>query len=240
MCNWRRSLKMFGQVSKITEELLGEKPTTRFLFLTLTVRNVPSELLSATIDALNRGFRYLFSPNQNFASTAAVKANLLGYLRAMEVTYNRQTREYHPHLHVLLAVKPAYFSRGYFSQAKWREVWKQALKTDYEPMVNVKAIKQVSAKVIAEVAKYPTKVEDVARIEDEEQALEALTTLHNALKSRRLVTFGGCFREIQRRLKLDDVESGDLVHVETDMKVSLNYVGYALYSYRAEIGAYVC
>lgn len=231
---------MFGQVSKISEELLREKPTTRFLFLTLTVRNVPAEALSGSIGALNKGFRYLFNDGLTFAPTAAVKRNLLGYLRAMEVTYNRQTREYHPHLHVLLAVKPAYFSRGYFSQAKWREVWKQALKTDYDPVVNVKAIKAVSAKVIAEVAKYPTKVEEVARIEDEEQALEALTTLHNALKGRRLVTFGGCFREIQRQLKLDDVESGDLVHVETDMKVSLNYVGYALYSYRAEIGAYVC
>ena len=54
------------------------------------------------------------------------------------------------------------------------------------------------------------------------------------------MTFGGCFREIQRQLKLDDVESGDLVHVETEMKVSLNFVGYALYSYRAEIGVYIC
>lgn len=240
MCNWRKSLKMFSQVSRISEELLKEKPATRFLFLTLTVKNVAGERLSETIDAMNRAFRYLFAEGQTFAPAAEVKKNLLGYLRAMEVTYNGKIGQYHPHLHILLAVKPAYFSRDYVPQSRWREIWQKAMKLDYEPLVNVKAIKQVSAKTIAEVAKYPTKTEDITKIADEEQAIEALTTLHNALKSRRLVTFGGCFREIQRRLKLDDVESGDLVHVETDMKVSLNFVGYSLYCYRAEIGAYIC
>ena len=240
MCNWRKSLKMFSQASRISEELLKEKSATRFLFLTLTVKNVAGEHLSGTIDAMNRAFRYLFAEGQNFAPAVIVKKNLLGYLRAMEVTYNSKSEEYHPHLHILLAVKPAYFSRDYVAQSQWREIWQKAMKLDYEPLVNVKAVKQVSAKTIAEVAKYPTKIEDITKIEDEEQAIEALTTLHNALKGRRLVTFGGCFREIQRQLKLDDVESGDLVHVETDMKVSLNFVGYALYSYRAEIGAYIC
>ena len=240
MCNWRKSLKMFAQVSRISEELLKEKPSTKFVFLTLTVKNVIGERLSGTIDLMNKSFRYLFGNGQTFASAMLIKQNLLGYLRAMEVTYNSDTNEYHPHLHVLLAVKPAYFSRDYVSQSKWTEVWRKAMKLDYVPMVNVKAVKDVSAKIIAEVAKYPTKIENVARIVDEEQAVSALVTLHEVLKNRRLVTFGGCFREIQRRLKLDDVESGDLVHVETDLQETLNFVGYALYEYRAEVGAYIC
>lgn len=240
MCNWRKSLKMFSQVSRISEELLKEKPATKFLFLTLTVRNVTAESLKSAMDAMNGAFRYLFDEGKTFAMAEVVKKNLLGYLRAMEVTYNSRTNEYHPHLHVLLAVKPAYFSRGYVPQARWQEMWGKAMKLDYVPMVNVKAVKNVSAKVIAEVAKYPTKTENIAQIENEEEAVMALTTLHCVLKNRRLVTFGGCFREIQRRLKLDDVESGDLVHVETESKENLNFVGYALYQYRAEIGAYIC
>jgi len=240
MCNWRKSLKMFSQVSRISEELLKDKPSTKFLFLTLTIQNVTAENLILAMNAMNGAFRYLFDEGKTFAMAEVVKKNLLGYLRAMEVTYNSRTNEYHPHLHVLLAVKPAYFSRGYVPQARWQEMWARAMKLDYVPMVNVKAVKNVSAKVIAEVAKYPTKTENVAQIGNEEQAVMALTTLHCALKNRRLVTFGGCFREIQRRLKLDDVESGDLVHVEADSKESLNFVGYALYQYRAEIGAYIC
>ena len=240
MCNWRKSLKMFSQVSRISEDLLSDKPSTRFLFLTLTVRNVSAEHLTGTIDAMNKAFQYLFSGNRTFALADVVKKNLLGYLRAMEVTYNSQTEEYHPHLHVLVAVKPAYFSRDYISQDRWRQMWQKAMKLEYMPVIDVRAVKNVSPKVIAEVAKYPTKVESVARLKDEEKAASALTVLHNSLKGRRLVTFGGCFREIQRRLKLDDIEKGDLVHVETDLQSNLNFVGYALYRYHAEVGAYIC
>ena len=240
MCNWRKSLKMFSQVSRISEELLKDKASTRFLFLTLTVKNVTGEHLSSTIDSINKAFQYLFLEGQTFALAAPVKKNLLGYLRAVEVTYNSSRDDYHPHLHVLLAVKPAYFSRDYFSQDRWRTMWQKAMKLDYAPMVNVKAVKNVSPKVIAEVAKYPTKIESVAQLKDEEQAAVALTILHKSLKGRRLVTFGGCFREIQRRLKLDDIENGDLVHVETDLQTNLNFVGYALYRYHAEVGAYIC
>lgn len=39
MCSWRKSLKLFGQVSKITDVLLEKNPTTRFIFVTLTVPN---------------------------------------------------------------------------------------------------------------------------------------------------------------------------------------------------------
>ena len=240
ICNWRKSLKMFAQVSRISEELLKEKSTTRFLFLTLTVRNCKGDELSQTIDVMNKAFKFLFTEGQTFAASSEIKKNLLGYLRAMEVTYNSKRNDYHPHLHILLAVKPAYFSRGYISQASWRNIWARAMKLDYEPQVNIKAVKNVSPNVIAEVAKYPTKIAEIAQIKDEEQAVEAIEVLHRSLKSRRLVTFGGCFREIAKKLKLDDVENGDLVHIETDLVKTLNFVGYTLYQYKAEIGAYIC
>ena len=130
MCNWRKSLKMFSQVSRISEELLKEKSATRFLFLTLTVKNVAGERLSETIDVMNKAFKYLFNEGLSFAPATVVKKNLLGYLRAMEVTYNSKSGEYHPHLHILLAVKPAYFSRDYVAQSQWREMWRKAMKLD--------------------------------------------------------------------------------------------------------------
>ena len=37
MCNWRKSLKMFAQVSEITNYLMLQKPNVRFIFLTLTI-----------------------------------------------------------------------------------------------------------------------------------------------------------------------------------------------------------
>ena len=40
MCNWRKSLKLFGQTNKIANIILEQLPTTRFIFVTFTVKIV--------------------------------------------------------------------------------------------------------------------------------------------------------------------------------------------------------
>ena len=48
----------------------------------------------------------------------------------------------HPHFHALLLVKPSYFKgQGYIKQGDWTEMWRKALRADYLPSVNVKAVK---------------------------------------------------------------------------------------------------
>ena len=90
---------------------------------------------------------------------------------------------------------------------------------DYAPSVYVKTIKDTDndkTKAVAEVAKYPTKSADLLKIEDEEQAVQALIVLAKTLKGRRLITFGGDFATVKRELKLDDIENGDLIHAEQE------------------------
>lgn len=72
-----------------------------------------------------------------------VKKNMLGYLKATEVTVNKKDGSYNQHLHVLVFVKSSYFvkSENYISQAELTDFWKKALKIDYTPVVNVKAVK---------------------------------------------------------------------------------------------------
>ena len=36
---------------------------------------------------------------------------MLGYMRAVEVTYNQQEDTYHPHIHCIFAVKAQYFTK---------------------------------------------------------------------------------------------------------------------------------
>ena len=38
---------------------------------------------------------------------------MIGYIRAMEVTYNQEKDTYHPHIHCIFAVKAQYFTHGY-------------------------------------------------------------------------------------------------------------------------------
>ena len=92
-----------------------------------------------------------------------------------------------------------------------------------------------TAKAVAEVGKYPVKMDSILTIADEDKAAKALTHLYAAIFKRRLVTFGGDFREYRRRLQLDDVENGDLTHVETEEK-TFNAVAQVLFKWRVGVG----
>ena len=239
MCNWRRSLKLFSQVSAVTDAILAEKKA-RFIFVTLTVENVRGEVLRDTIDGLNKAFKYIVDKHQTFAPAKKLKENLLGYMKAEEITYNADRDDFHPHIHAILEVRPTYFSGdGYIKQKDWTALWRAALGVDYDPLVDVRNIKGGTAKAVAEVAKYPVKMDAILKIADKEKAAKALTQLYAAIFKRRLVTFGGDFREYRRRLQLDDVENGDLTHVETEEK-TFNAVAQVLFKWRANVGAYIC
>ncbi len=238
MCNWRRSMKLFSQVSDITNLILSEKKV-RFIFVTLTVKNCTGEELSNTINKMNKAFTYITSNNRTFAPAKKLKLNLLGYMKAEEITYNSQTNEYHPHIHCIFELRPSYFGDGYITKKDWIQLWKLAMKLDYEPSVDVRNIKGGTAAAVAEVAKYPVKLDSILKIENQEQAAKAVIYLYRAIFGRRLVTFGGDFREYKRRLNLDDVENGDLIHVETEEK-TFNAVAQVLFKYRADVGAYIC
>ena len=241
MCSWRKSLKLFGQVSKIAAELLRLQPSARFIFVTLTVPNCTADELTNTINSMNKAFSYLTSNNRNFAPAKKLKANLLGYMKAMELTYNQQTDTYHPHIHCLLAVRSSYFTKGYIKKSEWQGIWSQAMKADRELIVHVETIKNSTAKAVAEVAKYPVKATDLLKIENEELAVNALLVIHKALRKRRLVTFGCMFAEIKKQLGLVDIENEniDLVHTDEEAE-AFEPVRMIFYKWHTKIGAYIC
>jgi plasmid rolling circle replication initiator protein Rep len=238
MCNWRRSLKMYSQVSQITDKILATKKA-RFIFVTLTVRNPDGAHLAETLDLMNKGFSYITSNSRNFAPAKKFKESLQGYLKAIEITYNSADDTYHPHIHCIFQVRPSYFSRDYITKDGWIELWQKAMGLDYAPSVKVETIKNSTAKAVAEVAKYPTKSADLLKIENEEQAVQALIVLAKTMKGRRLITFGGDFAAVKRELKLDDVETGDLIHAEQQTE-NFNPVAKVIYQWHAEVGAYIC
>ena len=116
MCNWRKSLKLFGQTNKIANIILEQLPTTRFIFVTFTVKNCDADKLSQTIDMMNMGFKSLTNKSKGVKITEKFKNNMIGYIRAMEVTYNQEKDTYHPHIHCIFAVKAQYFTHGYIKK----------------------------------------------------------------------------------------------------------------------------
>ena len=205
MCNWRRSMKYSYQTSRIVDEAIKQEPKGRFLFLTLTVKNTEGEALNSTISQLTKSFDRLFR-------RAKVKKNLLGYLRSVEVTHNEDDNSYHPHIHVLMMVRPSFFQskKDYITQKEWSDMWSQSLKVDYVPMVDIRTVKEKGKGMrgaILETAKYPTKP-----IKLDIENKQVVDDLYNGLYRKRQLGFGGLFKTIKKQLALDDVETGDLVH----------------------------
>lgn len=219
MCSWRRSLKIFGQVSKVMDHV-EENYNYRYIFLTLTVRNCYGKELRDTLDLMTKAFNKM---NQRKAFKQAIK----GYFRSLEITYNKKDNTYHPHFHMILAVNKNYFTddRIYLSQEKWTSLWKSCLKVDYTPIVDVRRIKTDDnkgfGKAVAETAKYTVKAEDFLIRDGKGNIQENLTDevvkiLDNALHRKRLTAFGFKFKEIHKKLNLDDAEDGDLTNTDNE------------------------
>ena len=156
--------------------------------------------MNSTISQLTKSFDRLFK-------RAKVQRNLLGYLRSVEVTHNENDKTYHPHIHVLMMVKPNYFSgRGnnYITQKEWCDMWSQSLKVSYTPMVDSRTVKETGKGLrgaVLETAKYPTKPIKLA-VENK----QVVDDLYNGLYRKRQLGYGGIFKEIKKRLALDDAD----------------------------------
>ena len=202
MCNWRRSLKLYSQVSQVMDVLESEGYC--FLFLTLTLRNCPWDELPAAIEDFLSGWRFMYHKAPIF------RRAVYGTSRALEITVNHGARTYHPHLHVVLAVKPSYFtSRDYISQAQWTQLWRSCCDISYDPIVNIKRIKETS-QGFKEISKYAVKGSDFL-VGSPELMQRHVSNFLAGLSGRRLVGSTGVFKRVQRELCLDDPETGDLV-----------------------------
>lgn len=228
MCSWRRSLKIYGQVSQVMDHL-EENHNFRYLFLTLTVENPYKEEFNDTLDLMTKAF-------SKMTRRKAFKGAVKGYFRALEVTFNKKDNSFHPHFHIILAVEPSYFNdrnhkKVYLSQKDWTNLWKDCLQVDYNPIVDIRAVRKNNKKEISEVAKYTVKSDDFLIKDDNGEINEELTdmvveTLDIGLARRRLVAFGFIFKEIHQKLKLDDAIDGELenTHQEDEEIEGLNYV----------------
>lgn len=247
MCSWRRSIKIFSQICSIMDVIEDKYD---FLFLTLTVPNCTGYDLPETIDNLQYGFRRLLQMKK-------FKNAVKGYFKALEVTISKKrfcTAMYHPHYHVILAVDKSYFKgNDYVSQAEFLRMWRKAMKNDEITQVDIRKVRPKEddthddnksyKAAVAEVAKYTTKSTDYILNSDLRYldnwflipSAKKVLDLTIAFQDRRLCSFGGCFSDARKNLKLDDCEDGDLVHV-TGENIR-DDVGYMIRTYNWNIGA---
>ena len=217
VCAWRRSLKFTTQMKPILRLLEGEG--YEFIFVTLTVKNISKEQLKDTVDDMLRAYDRLLK-------LRGIKRAWLGKVRGLEVTYNRNTGMFHPHIHVLVAVTPEYFrSDDYVNQEKLSELWKECMRLDYTPVVDIRKTEKGSGSVV-EVLKYTTK-----SFKDS----EAIEGFYNSLRDRRLISFSGVFAEKRKLMKMTDF---DTVLVDDIERSKVNAVYWDIYRFDPSGGVF--
>lgn len=187
VCQWRRSLMWKAKAYQVLPKIVSKYPDHRWLFMTLTQKNVPIAELRETLTQMNKGFKRM-------VERKAFPA--IGWLRSMEVTRGRDGNA-HPHFHCLLMVPKSYFGRNYLKQAEWVQLWRESMRLDYNPVMDIQAVRAGTSpsSLIPELLKYCTKESDM--VVDREWFLELTTQLH---KMRAIAT-GGVLKEHLRELE---------------------------------------
>lgn len=203
VCQWRRSLMWKAKAYKVLPKVVETYPKHRWLFLTLTQKNVPISELRDTLTAMNRGF-------QRLVQLKAFPA--IGWLRSTEVTRGRDGNA-HPHFHCLLLVPSGYFAgKNYLKQSDWVELWRKSMRLDYNPILDVQAVKKGNQpmQLVPELLKYCTKESDL--VADREWFLELTRQMHKL----RTIATGGVLKQYLKELEeepedlIGENETGDV------------------------------
>ena len=188
VCAWRRQARYYSQMVDV-ERVMRERGYTagRFYFTTLTVKNCWSQDVGKTVGKMLEAWKRLVN-NRN------IKSRIEGYVRAIEITYNQERKNYHPHIHVVFALKEGAEPPKADSLAK---SWAAAMDLEYTPIIDIRQCKDGTNK---DVIKYSLKY----RYKDVNQT--TISTYLYTLAGKRLVSFGGIYSKIRRELRQNNFD----------------------------------
>lgn len=204
-CAKRKSLRWIFALSLMIE-YVNSMYDYEYLLLTLTAPNVKGDDLHDELKKYSKAFDQMLKRKK-------YKAIVKGFIRKLEITYNKKTDTYHPHYHVIIAVDKWYFTNKdlYIKRDTWLKDWQRAMKDSSITQVDIRKVYNKSTvdtdltkssiqSGILEVAKYTAKSGDYLISED------VFIAFWNALKHMREFTFGGCFKETHELFKQGELD----------------------------------
>ena len=194
VCAWRKARKDALGLS-LMMQYIKQQEKKEFIFLTLTTPNVMSDELENEIKRYNNSFRKLIKRKK-------VGSVIKGYVRKLEITYNKKRDDYNPHFHVLIAVNKSYFTdkRYYISQQEWLDLWRDVTGISEITQVQVQKIIQNNNKELYEMAKYSGKDSDYLINQ------KVFDAFYKSLKGKQVLVYSGLFKEAKKKLKNGDLD----------------------------------
>lgn len=211
MCMWRRALKAYREMCIVYNYVQQETENSKFLFLTLTQRNVEAEKLGKELDRILYSFKGLMQRKE-------IKKFCLGFVRSLEITYNKKVDTYHPHIHILIhTTNKLYAGRNYLSKQDYIKLWRELLCLDYDPNIDIRQFKPKDVnrvgKELAEICKYSVKPSDYIYVNNENLTKKVTEVLDRYIAGRRLLSYGGTIRNARKELLFSDeiTENDDII-----------------------------
>lgn len=201
-CAWRR-MRKFALENALMLTDFAVRTNYKYIFLTVTVKNCAGTELQQVLTSMLQAWSKLLKIRR-------IKALNMGCIRNLEITYNRRSKTYHPHIHAIIAVPPSYIGADYITQSEWAEYWRKAMDLDYTPVTDVRAIKDiVNDKSCWEISKYVAKIATYINLKPSELD-NVIMCMDIALTNRRIISYTGVFRQWRREKKLeDDIKDSD-------------------------------
>jgi len=193
VCSWRKAKKDAMVTATLMKSIQAEHDK-RFIFLTLTIPNVAGDKLKDAIKAMNLAFKKLFKRKELIGIS-------FGYMRKLEITYNSQRNDFHPHFHAVIAVNKSYGKqKGYYiTQPVWLQLWRDCMGDQTITQVDVR--KMDMKKGVNEIAKYTAKDADYLHSE------EVFDYFYTALKGSQVLTYNGLFKDAMAKYKAGELEA---------------------------------
>ena len=194
MCAYRKARKD-GLKHMIMTKKLKKDNKYAFLFLTLTAPNISGERLENEINEYAAAFK-------RFTNLKEFQAINKGYIRKLEVTYNADRDDYHPHYHILLCVDKNYFKdKKYIKQSKWLEMWKLAKRDNNISVVDVRRVKDSEEdNVYLEISKYTAKDSDYIHNK------KTFDVFYDALKGKQVITYNKIFKDLAKKYDTGELD----------------------------------
>lgn len=125
-----------------------------------------------------------------------------GYVRKLEITYNKERDDYNPHFHVLIAVNKSYFTdkNYYINQKEWLNLWRDVTGIEEITQVHVQRVKANNNKELYEMAKYSGKDSDYLSNQ------KVFDAYYQSLKGKQVLVYSGLFKEAKKLLKNGDLD----------------------------------
>ncbi|EPW33624.1 protein rep [Streptococcus agalactiae] len=195
-CMKRKSLSDACEIYALANYLYSEK-NYRFLFVTLTVPNCSGADLRDTISTLNKGVDRLMKREP-------YKSVFKAWIVKVEITYNVRRKDYHPHIHILVAVHKSYLKDkdNFITNERLRKDWQEVCEDSSITQVDIKQArgdtKKKRLKSVLELAKYTAKPTHFLR----EQ--KVFDTFYSAIRNRQTLRFCGELSALHKLYELDD------------------------------------